>query len=213
VVEIDLAAPILLGVAIVARSTEILAVRTGGAMAAVAVGTELLRGRIRGMAYVAIEFGMYPHQREFCLRQVIVLDGLPNLVVVAIVTFGAKTPGVRIIGLVAAVAVLRNLVLVHATAMAAETVYFGVPTEQRKPGFLFMIELCGLPFSRGVALAAIAAPLAAVCVVRQVATNAGLGAALVLATQVTAPATQSLVRSGQSKFSFAMVKARAGPAI
>ena len=165
-IEFDLTAPILLRVAVVASGVEILAVRAGCAMAAVAVCTQLLRGRIRGMTHVAIEFGVYPDQRKFCLRQVIILDGLPNLVVVAIGTLGAQASRVGIVGLVAAVAILRNLVLVDAAAVTAKAIYLRVSTEQGETAFLFMIELCRLPFAGRVTLAAIGATLTAMGVVR-----------------------------------------------
>ena len=45
-IEIDFAAPILLRMAGVARRAEILPVRAGGAMAADAIGSQLLSGRI-----------------------------------------------------------------------------------------------------------------------------------------------------------------------
>ena len=89
-IKIDLPPPVLLRVAVVACRTEILAVRTGRAMARAAIRTQLLGGRVSGVANVAIEFGMDSNQREFGLRKVIVLDRVPDLVVMAIVTLGAK---------------------------------------------------------------------------------------------------------------------------
>ena len=123
-IEVNLTAPILLRMAVITSGMEILAVRTGRAMAGVAIGTELLRGRVRGMTDVAVKFGVYTQQRKFGLRQVVVLDGTPHVVVVTTVALGAKARGVRVVGLVAAVAVLGNLVLVDTAAVATEAVDF-----------------------------------------------------------------------------------------
>lgn len=121
-IEIDSGAPILLRVAVVAGGVEILPVRTGCAMTADAIGTQLLGGRIRGMTDMAIQFGVYSHQRKLGLRKVIVLDGLPDFVVMAVGALGAKAPRVRIICPVAAVAVFWDFVLVHPGAVAAKAI-------------------------------------------------------------------------------------------
>ena len=89
-IEIDLAAPILLGVASVASGMEIPPVRAGRAVAAVAIGRQLLGRRIRRMTGVAVQLGVYPHQRKSGLRQMIIGDGPPCLVVVAIPALGAE---------------------------------------------------------------------------------------------------------------------------
>ena len=143
--------------------------------------------------------GMSADERKFGLRQVIVLDRPPDLAVVAITALGAEALRVRVIGLVATVAVLGNFVLVHAGAMAAKAVDLGVPAEQRKTSLLLMIELRRLPLSGGVALATIGTALTAVRIVRQMAADTALGPALVAAAQVTTPAAHALVRSGQRK--------------
>jgi hypothetical protein len=111
-------------------------------MTAVAIRTQFLGAGIRGVTYMATEFGVDPCQRKLSLRQVIVLDGLPYFVVVAVGAFDAKATSVRIIGPVTAVTILRNLVLVHATAVAAKAVQLRVATEQCETRFFLMVELC-----------------------------------------------------------------------
>ena len=174
-VEIDLAAPILLRMAVITGGVEVFAVRAGCPVATIAIGSQFLRGGVGGMAYVTIEFGVYSHQRKLCLAQMIVLDRPPHLVAVAIVALGAESPGVRILGLVAAKAVLRNLVLVDTASMASQAVDLGVLSEQRKTSFFLVIEFRGLPLAGGVTLAALGAALATMGIVGQVTTDAGLG--------------------------------------
>ena len=121
-VKIDLAAPVLLRVAIVACGMKIPAVRTGRAMAGAAFRTQLLGGRVSGVADVAIELGMDANQRKLGLCQMIVFDRVPDLVAMAIVALGAKAACVGIIGLVAAVAVLGNLGFVVTAPVATQAV-------------------------------------------------------------------------------------------
>ena len=121
-VEIKFGAPVLLGMATVARRVEMLPVRAGRAMAGIAVGTQLLRGYACGMADVAFEFRVNPHQGEFGLREMVVLNRMPHVVAVAIVAPGAKAPRMRVVGAVASIAILGNLCLVDAAAMATEAV-------------------------------------------------------------------------------------------
>src|SRR3954470_24939009 len=100
-VEVDVAAPILLGMAILAAGVEIFPMRAGPTVAGIAVGSQFLGSCIGGMADMAPELGVNSHQRKFCLRKMVVVGGMPDFVVVAIIALGAEAPGVRIIGFVA----------------------------------------------------------------------------------------------------------------
>lgn len=154
-IEIDPAPPILLSVTVVTAGTEVLAVRTRRAMTAAAIRAQLLSSRVRGVTDVAIQLGVYPLQRELGLRQMIVLDGFPHLVVVAVGALGAEASRVRVHRAVATVAVLRDLVLVHAAAVTPKAVQLRVSTEKGKTSLPFVIELCCLPFDSRMALAAL----------------------------------------------------------
>jgi hypothetical protein len=138
---------------------------------------------------------------------------MPDLVVMAVVALLAEAPGVRIIGLVAAVAVFRNLVLVVAAPVAAEAVDLGVAPEQRKAGLLLVIELGGLPLGRGVALAAVITTLFIVRIVGRMTADAALGCLFIVATKVTGAAADALVRAGERELGLAVIEARARPAV
>src|SRR5216684_3893908 len=95
-----------------APAVDLAAMRVFAAMAAHAVLGEFLRVHRCGMADVAVNLGVRALQREFGFRGVIIGHGLPPVVVMAVLALDAEAEGVSIISLVAAVAVLRDLVLV-----------------------------------------------------------------------------------------------------
>jgi hypothetical protein len=155
VIEHDVGAPGLLAMTGFASALELAAVRVLTAMAACAILGQLLACNRCGVAGVAIDLGVRAEQRKLVLPGMIVIRYLPALVVVAIAALRAESRRVRIIGLVAALAVLRNLVFVIAAAMTGDAVDLVVHAQQFIAGFLEMVVLRRLPLLRHVALGAI----------------------------------------------------------
>ena len=196
-VEVDVAVPVFLRMAGIAGRLEFDAMRVGGTMAGDAVGAQFLLGRDRGVAGVAIELLVHADQRKLGARQVIIGHRLPDQIFMAIVALLPEAPGVRIVSLVAAVAVLGNLVLHVAAAVAADTINLRMTPEQRESGLLLVVELRCLPVAGGMALAAISTAIAAMDIVGGVATRAGFWGRLVLSTEVAPTAADRLVMTGQ----------------
>ena len=134
------------------------------------------------------------------------------LVVVAVLAFRAEARGMGIIGLMAAVAVLRNLVLVIAAAMAGETVDLRVHAQEVIAGFLQMIVFRGLPLLGHVALCAILAARAAMLIVGGMTAIAALRHRLVAAADVAGIAGHRQVRAGQLEFRLVVIELSASPA-
>ena len=212
-IEADIAAPVLLAVAAVAGRLEFHTVRAGSPMTGRTVRAELLLVGVGRMTGVASEPGVHADQCKFRFRQVVIFHRLPDLVTVATVALQAEAPGVRIIRLVAAVAILGNLVFEFAAAMTPQAINLGVAAQQREVGFLFVVEFRGLPFRRRVALAAIITTLVIMCVVGSVAAYTALGRFFVMATQMAGSAAHGPMRARQVEFGLAVIEVRAGPAI
>jgi len=157
VVEHNVGGPGVLSMAGFAAALELAAVRVLAAMASSAVLGEFLLRNHRGMTRVTVDLGVRPDERKVRLFRVIVAHRLPFLVIVAVVALLAKTRGVRVIGLVATVTVLRDLFLVIATAVAGHAVDLGVNAQQGIAGFLQMVVLRGLPLLGHVAFTALRA--------------------------------------------------------
>src|ERR1700722_16408678 len=211
VIEYDVGAPGLLAVAGFAAFLELAAVRVLAAVAARAVLRQLLGRDRSGVTGVAIDLGVRAHQRKFVLPGMVVVLHLPVIIVVAVLAFLAESRRVRIIGLMAAIAVLRNLVLVVAAAVAGDAGDLIVHAEQCVVRLLEMVELRGLPFLGHVALAAVIAARAAVLIVGLVAAEAGLRGVLVMTSDVARIARHRQVRAGQLKVRLVMIEFAAGP--
>ena len=180
-----------------AAAIELAAVRVLAAMASPAILWQFLLRNYRGMTGITVDLGVCSDEREARLFRVIVGHRLPFLVIVAVVALLTETPGVRIIGLVAAVAVLRDLVLVIATAVAGDAVNVRVYAEQRVTGLLQVVILRCLPLLGDVALTAVAAARATMLIIGGVAADAGLRCLLVMAAHVAGVTSHSPVRARQ----------------
>jgi hypothetical protein len=156
-IEDEAGAPILLAVALIAGFPQLAAMRVLAAMAAGAIFGQLLRGDDGGVAGVAVDLGMSTDEREIVPRGMIVVRQVPTFIVMTAVALCAEAGGMRVIGFVAPVAVLGNLVLVVTAAMAGDAIDAIVHTEQLVAGLLEVIELGGLPFLGHVTLRAILA--------------------------------------------------------
>ena len=139
---------------------------------------------------------------------------LPSIVVMAVAALVAEAGGMRVVGAVAAVAVLRDLVLVVAAAVAGEAVDLGVHAEQLVAGLLEVIELRGLPLLGDVALGAVGAARAAVLIVRGVAADAGLRRLPCSGRRRGRHCrSRSQVRAGQLEVRLVMIELAAAPAL
>ncbi len=140
-----------------------------GAVAGVASGSEFLLcddGRVTGMT---IYFGMLTEQGKFGIAVVIEFLRLPRDRTVALAALIAHTRGMPVVGRMAAVAVLRNLVLHAACFVARQAVEVGMRAFERELGFLEMIELRSAPTCGSVALITLGAASAGVRIVGRVA--------------------------------------------
>lgn len=210
-IESKAGAPILLAVALVAGILELAAVRILAAMASGAVLGELLRGNYRGMAGVAIDLGVSAGQRILVALRVIVIRQPPTLIVMTVAAFRSKTGGMGIVSLVAAVAILGNLVVVVAAAMTGDAIGAVVHSEKFVAGFLEMIILRGFPLFGHMAFRAILAARSAVLIVGRMATDAALRGRLVVAADVTSVAGDVVVGSRQLELRLVVIELTAAP--
>lgn len=138
-------------------------------------------------------------QVEIVAGRVIQTCNVPPVIVVAIAALRAEAGGVRVVRAVAAVAILGNLFLVIAAAMAGGATDLVVRAEQSEAGLFQMVVLRRLPLPGGMAFRAGIAACAAMLVIGRVTSHAGLRSLLVGAADVARVAGQAEVRSGQAK--------------
>ena len=91
-------------------------------MATPTVLGKLLSRKRRAVTGVAFDLGVGADQRKFRFGRMIVGRRPPVLIVMAVLALRAEARGMRIVGLVAAVAILGNLVLVVAAAVTSQAV-------------------------------------------------------------------------------------------
>ena len=198
-IELEPGPPGLLFVALVARLAELAAMRIFGAMTIDALLAQFLRRRHGAVAGVAVKLGVHALQGEVVARRVIQIRYAPLIIVVAIAAFRAEAGRMRVVGPMAAVAILGNLVLVIAAAMAGCAVDLVVRAQQLEAGFFEMIVFRRFPFLRGMAFRASLAACAAMLIVSRVAADAALWRLFVGTADVTGVACEAAVGPGQSK--------------
>lgn len=157
VIEAHGDAPTLGNMATVALHSELPRVHVGAAMTADAIVTQLLSGDICGMAGVAIDLRVGAEQLEMPVGGVIETGLLPALAVMAARTLRAEPARVRILCLVATVAILGHRVLHASARMAARTIGACVFALEGKAGFACVVEFLRCPLHGGVTLAAVGA--------------------------------------------------------
>lgn len=158
------------------------------------------------MTRVAIELRVRAAQFVFGAQRVIVANLGPLLVTMAILAFFAKTRPMRILGTVATDTAAWQLVVKLAASMAGRTGQSRMATEQRKAGYLGVIEFRVAPTALGMTLTAVVAALAAMDIVGRVASGAGLGRAVVLAANVAGIAAHRAVRFDQAKIGLVVIE-------
>src|SRR5450432_2890905 len=130
----------------------------------------------------------------------------------AVFALRAEARRVHVIGLVTAVAVLRNLVFVIAAAVAGDAVDLVMHAEQFVFRLLEVIELGGLPFLRHMALGAILAARSAVLVVGGVASITCLGRLLIASADVAGIAGHGRVSARELEVRLVVIEFPSGPA-
>ena len=171
VIEANVGAPRILAVACGAFSGHLAAVGILAAMAALAILRQLDRGLSR-VAGVAVELGVRAFKSKFVPPGMVVNRRMPLVVVVAIAALRTESARMRVVGAVAAVAILRDPVFVVAAAVTGEAIDIGMRAEQRVTGLLQVIELGGLPFLGYMTFAAVRTARTAVLVIGGMATDA-----------------------------------------
>lgn len=186
-------------------------VRVFAAMAAHAVIGELLGSDRRRMTVVAVDLGVRAHQCKLGFRGMIISHRPPPVVVMAIGALGAETGGVSIVRPVAAIAVLRDLILVISASVAGEAGNLGVRAQERIARLFEMVELRSPPLLRDMALCALFAARPAVIIVGLVTTDARPRRRLVAAADVTGIARRRHVRPRQFEVRLVVIEPSAGP--
>jgi hypothetical protein len=198
-IELKLAPPSLLSVALLACLAKLAGMWIFGAMTVHAALAELLRRRNGAVAGVTIELGVRALQVEVVPACVIQTRYAPPFIVVAVAAFRAEAGRVRVVGTVAAIAVLRNFFLVVAAAMTGGAADPVMRAEQIEAGFLEVIEFRGFPFLGGMAFRAGIAACAAMLIVGSVTTDAALRSLFVDTADVAGVASQAAMRAAQAK--------------
>lgn len=171
VIEADVGAPGILAVACGTLSGHLAAVGIFAAMAALAILRQLVLSLSR-MTGVAVELGVRAFEGKFVPSGMVVDERMPLVVAVAIAALRTKTARMRVVGAVAAVAILRDPVFVVAAAVTSETVDLGMRAEQRVTGLLRVIELGALPVLGSMTFAAVRTARTAMLVIGSMATDA-----------------------------------------
>jgi hypothetical protein len=152
-----------------------------------------------------------PGERPGGVARVVEARRLPFLAAMADGAVLAEATRVRVLRLMAAVAIARQLVLQISRAVAIVAGDAIVHPFEREAGLLEVVELRGLPALGDVALAALGAALAVVHVVRLVAGDALLGRILVAIAEVTGGARRLRVLVAQRKGRLVVVVADVAP--
>jgi len=141
-----------------------------------------------------------------------VLEGCraPDLIAMTGLAGRAHPAEMAIVGLVAAVAGLRNRVVHIAAAMTIGAAQVGVTAEQRESGLAVVIELLRAPLGCGVTAAAISTLTAFVRIIRRMAADTGLGGCLVALTGMAAGTGDFGMFVGQRETGRGMVECSEG---
>ena len=205
--------PIGLCVALLALLAEAAAVRLIGAMATRAVDTELLHLCDARMAGVAIELRVGSFKRKVESGGVIEARYLPQVVSVAVGAGGSEPSYVPVVGLVTAVAVLRDGILEVAGAMALLTADMCVAPEQGEAGLPRVIELLRGPVGCRMAVGALGPLAAPVNVIGHMAGDALLGRPFVALTGMAGGAGHLAVFVSEGEFRFVVIEVSLPPGL
>lgn len=186
-------------------------VRIFTAVTATAIFGQLLRCHGSRVTGVAIYFGVRAKQRKVMFSRMVVVGDLPMIVVVTVAALRPKTGCMRIVGLVAAIAVLRDLLLVITAAVTRHAVDPIVDAQQFIAGFLEVVELGRLPLLGHMALRTILAARTTMLIVGGVTCDASLGRLPVLPADVAGIACDRRVSPGQFEVRLVMIELASGP--
>src|SRR2546429_403108 len=165
----------------------------------------------RQMTLLAWNRDVQAHQRK--AREVVIEAhaGAPARRRVALIAFLAELAGVRVLRLVTAGALARQLVLEIARAVAVVAGDAVVHALERETGLLLVIELRVLPGAGDVTLGALDTPVAVVHVVRLVARDAFFGRIFITVAEVTGRAGRLTVLVPQWKRGLVVIVAYVAP--
>ncbi len=162
---------------------------------------------------VAFELGVHFDQSKTSFLGVVIFDRSPGVVVMALITFDAKSKTVIVVRSMTTGTGRGQLGFIVAAAMAVGAINVGVLAYQGEMRFAFMIIGGGMPFGRRMALGAIIATRSLMHIIGGVAAHAAARRLLVMTADVTGIAAQRLVRSRQSVVGLAVVKLATRPAV
>src|SRR3984893_7095990 len=211
VIEAHARAPALRRVAVIAFLAEMAGVHVVRPVAAQALSGQLLRGHTRGMAGMTGDLLVLAHEGPLGVARMVKARGLPLLATVAGAAVLAEPQGVRVLRLVAAEALARQLVLEISRAVAVVAGDAVVYTLEREAGLLLVIELRILPALGDVAFSALDTTVAVVHVVRLVAGDALFGRVLVTVAEVTGRAGWLKVLVAQWKHGLVVIVFHVAP--
>ncbi len=172
VIEIDDLLPTFGNVAFLAPDAKPRGVHVARSMAAHAVRWKLVCAQRCSVTGVAVHLRMEADELPATVARVIERRRLPLLVAMTMRAVRSEPARVRILTLVAAKAVLGQLVVQIAGSVAVLAVELGMRALQCKARFLGVIESRGLPSGRAVAVRAFRAALSFMYVIRSVARDA-----------------------------------------
>jgi hypothetical protein len=174
-IEADITPPGLLRMTAITAADQKATVRINGTMAAQAFRAQCLGGKVSGVTGMAVQMSMVTTQRKTGFGRVIVVDGLPLVVAVAVLTLFPEAGGMRVIRAMAANAGTRQLVVIATAAVTTQAVLSGMHAQQRVASLFLVVEPGRLPIGRYMATAAILATVTTMHVIGGMATKTGLG--------------------------------------
>src|SRR4029077_9545479 len=211
VIKAHAGAPAHRRVALIAFLAEMARVHVVRPVAAHALGGQLLGGDARGMAAMARDLLVAADEGPGGVARVIEARGLPLLAAVTGAAVLAEPQGMRVLRLVTAEALARQLVLEIARAVAVVAGDAVMHALEREAGLLLVIELRVLPAGGDVALTALDPAVAVVHVVRLMARDALFGGVLVTVAEVTGRAGRLGVLVPQRKCGLVVIVAHVAP--
>src|SRR5207302_5594448 len=211
VIEAHAGAPARRRVALIAFLAELTGVHVVRPVAAHAFGGQLLRRHARGMAGMTRDLLVTADEGPLGVARMVKARGLPLLVAMTGAAVLAEAAGVRVLRLVTAGALARQLVLEIARAVAVVAGDAVVHALERETGLLLVIELRVLPGAGDVTLGALDTPVAVVHVVRLVARDAFFGRIFITVAEVTGRAGRLTVLVPQWKRGLVVIVAYVAP--
>ena len=211
-VKLNLVAPALRGMTLLAARTQFCAVHVTRTVTTHAVVGQFLLCYLRRVTGVAIELVVLADERPVPIAAMLKIRRLPGFVAVALATVLAESTGVGILALVATEAGFGHFVVQVAAAVTLLAVQVRVAAQQRKTGFLRVVEFLRLPARGRVAIGAFCPALAPMNIVGRMTGDTLLRSSFVPVAKVTTGAGDVGVFVQQRIVSFRVIKVDLTPA-